>query len=85
MAIQKTVTTNSGFDAVDAYHRVSDIRFDTKQVISFNVSSFKTSSEASSFSVSGYQCEYDLEGANPYTQAYTYLKTLDHFADATDC
>lgn len=85
MAIQKTVTTVSGLDAVDAYHRVDAIRFDAKQMISFNLNSYKAADEAAAFQITGYQCQYDLDGANPYTQAYNHLKTLEQFADATDC
>lgn len=28
---------------------------------------------------------YDLEGADPYKQAYMYLKTLPEFGEAVDC
>lgn len=28
---------------------------------------------------------YDLDGSNPFEQAYDYLKNLPEFADATDC
>lgn len=32
-----------------------------------------------------YSAPYDLEGANPFNQAYEYLKTLPEFEGSTDC
>ena len=31
-----------------------------------------------------YNCQYDITGADPVTQAYAYLKTLDEFSGATE-
>ena len=31
-----------------------------------------------------YNCPYDITGADPVTQAYTWLKTLDEFVGATE-
>lgn len=31
-----------------------------------------------------YSCPYDVEGPNPFTQAYNYIKSLSAFAGAID-
>ena len=84
MALQLTITTNTGLTAQAAYHRVEKIYFDNKTNISFVLASFKTL-DYPSFQSKAYACEYDIEGSNPIAQAYEYLKTLPEFAGATDC
>lgn len=37
------------------------------------------------FSCAEYSSPYDLEGANPFVQAYEYLKALPEFEGAVDC
>jgi len=84
MALQNTVTTQQGFTATDAYHRVEQISLPSNTAMQFTVNSYKDSNESVSFGVDMYSCEYNLEGDNPVTQAYLHLKTLPEFADATD-
>ncbi|HBQ4906466.1 TPA: hypothetical protein ACJ2PF_005231 [Klebsiella pneumoniae] len=31
-----------------------------------------------------YSCQYDLTGADPFTQAYNYIKSLSQFNDAVE-
>lgn len=31
-----------------------------------------------------YSCPYDVEGPNPFTQAYNYIKSLSQFSEAAD-
>ncbi|MEH8536515.1 hypothetical protein RAG52_12380, partial [Klebsiella pneumoniae] len=31
-----------------------------------------------------YSCPYDLTGPDPFTQAYSYIKSLSTFSDAID-
>lgn len=33
----------------------------------------------------GFEIPYDLDGLNPFIQAYAHLKTLPEFAGAEDC
>lgn len=84
MALQKTVTTPQGFEATNAYHRVEGISLPEKTSMSFLLRSYKSSSDGVSFNEEAYTCSYDLNGANPNTQAYAYLKSLDAFLDAGD-
>jgi hypothetical protein len=85
MAFKKSVITNQGFDAIDAYHRVEGVRLVGKTNILFQVRSYKDDSGVLAFADKEYASEYDLTGDNPIRQAYKYLKTLPEFADAEDC
>jgi hypothetical protein len=85
MAFTKTATTPCGFSAANAYHRVEGVKLDTKTSVSFRVRSYKENSNIPHFEDVGYSCVYDLNGENPITQAYRYLKTLPEFEGAVDC
>lgn len=85
MALKKSVITPQGFSAVDAYHKVDNIRIAEKTRCAFNVVVCKSKGEQHIFSVLSFECVYDIDGANPIAQAYVYLKTLPEFVDAQDC
>lgn len=85
MALKKTVKTQQGFDAVDAYHRVEGVRLNGKQSMSFQVMSYKDDSGLPAFADAAYEASYDINGNNPIAQAYAHVKMLPEFADAKDC
>jgi hypothetical protein len=84
MALEKTVTTPHGFTASNAYHRVEGTQV-SKDRMTFQVRSYKDNSGLPHFSDAYFDCDYDIEGANPIKQAYKHLKTLPEFEGATDC
>jgi LytS/YehU family sensor histidine kinase len=84
MALKKTVTTEHGFAAVDAYLRVEGVRLVSKTQIEFQVRAYKETS-LPHFSDEPNACSYSIEGPNPIAQAYVYMKTLQQYSDATDC
>lgn len=84
MALKKTTTTDHGFEAVDAYHRVEAIRFEGKNTITFHVRIYKEVGKPF-FAEQLFSCDYDIAGENPIKQAYIYLKTLPAFSNAVDC
>jgi hypothetical protein len=84
MALEKTVTTPHGFDAVDAYHRVESVQVN-KDKMTFQVRSYKDNSGFPHFDNLALECIYSIAGENPIKQAYAHLKTLPEFAGATDC
>jgi hypothetical protein len=84
MALSKTVVTNHGLEAPNAYHRVDTVTIYDKQRINFVLHSH-LKKENSFFNSATYSCAYDLDGSNPIKQAYAYLKNLPEFAGATDC
>lgn len=81
MALAKTVNFK-GVQIADAYHRVFGVTVE-KDKISFGLG-VHVSPESERLDSSGYSCAYDIDGENPIKQAYEYLKTLDHLADAAD-
>jgi hypothetical protein len=82
MALQKTVTTPQGFDATNAYHRVEGVSLPDKSQLTFVLRSYRSSADAVAFHDHAYACPYRMGGANPHTQAYGFVKTLDAFSDA---
>lgn len=85
MALKKTIKTNQGFDATDAYHRVETLRIEEKTKLFFQLSSYKDKAEKVCFDNRGFSCDYNINGSNPVSQSYQHLKTLPEFADAVDC
>lgn len=81
MALQKTVTTSSGVDLTDAYHKVTKTRWrqDKPTVLRFELCTYPSSTESDnglpaadekSYVMSG----FNKAGDNALTQVYTWLK-----------
>lgn len=85
MALKKTVKTEHGFDAVDAYHRVEGVRLNGKTSMSYQVRSYKDDTGFPAFADATYESAYDMQGNNPVAQAYAHIKALPEFLDAKDC
>jgi hypothetical protein len=85
MALQKTVNTPHGFQALNAYHRAESVSIIGKTRINFFVRSYKDSAESNEFASEMHSCVYDLNGENPLAQAYAHLKTLSEFSTAVNC
>jgi hypothetical protein len=84
MALEKTVTSPCGFKALAAYHRVEGVSLTDKVTIVFHVRSYKEQGKPF-FAEQVVQAAYDINGENPFRQAYDHLKTLPDFQDAEDC
>lgn len=85
MALQKQITTAEGFTASSAYHKVKVNDFPLKRTMAFEVQVYKDSNkDGKSIENKRYTCAYDLNGSDVYAQAYSYLKSLDEYSDATD-
>lgn len=78
-------TTYRGIDVANAYVYVEprSISLD-KESMSFSIS-YKADPEQESFSSVRFSAPYSLDGENPFTQAYEYLKTLPEFQGCTEC
>lgn len=85
MALKKTVISPQGFMAQEAYHRVEYVRVQGKTQLHFNLVSYKDKATTTDFDSKSMSCNYDMDGANPFVQAYLHVKTLPEFADAIDC
>lgn len=85
MALIKSVTTSYGVNVVDAYHRIEMIHMYDKKYVSYHVRSYKDASGLPFFEERVLQFAYDLNGSNPFAQAYDHLKTQPEFDGAVDC
>jgi hypothetical protein len=84
MALNKTVITQHGLTAINAYHRVESVTLVNKNQIDFVVKSY-ADTEKPAFTAVTYSTAYDIDGENPIKQAYVALKAQVDFADAVDC
>ena len=83
MAIKKDISLETGILVNGAYCRVENISL-VKENMSFNLRKY-VDNTLPFFNEDYYTCNYDINGNNPFTQAYEYLKTLEDFKDAADC
>ena len=83
MAIIKNIELENGIKVDGAYLRVENPSL-TKDSLTFSVRKYVEAGKA--FFVEEYFTTlYDINGENPFIQAYEYLKTLEEFKDAEDC
>jgi hypothetical protein len=84
MALKKSIETNFGFTVENSYIRVEGMRILEKNKLQFQVrySVDKTHPHFQDFE---YSCMYEIDGQNPFKQAYEHLKALPEFAGATNC
>ncbi len=87
MALLATVQARGGVAVQSAYVRVTNPHLIGKRRLSFLVKHFKDSAASDDFDgpVRAAECAFDLNGPNPFVQAYNHLKTLPEFAGAVDC
>ena len=86
MALQRD-TQFQGIQVPSAYCTVGSLCFpaDSKTEIAFILYYRANDSVDVSFLEEHYAAPYNLEGADPYKQAYEYLKNLSAFEGCTDC
>lgn len=89
MALQKTITTAHGFEAVNAYHRVEKIDVVSKTELLVDVKSYRQKPEPEQtpvvLSSSVVSVPFDVDGDGVFSQAYNGLKQTSRFESATDC
>lgn len=85
MALQKTVITPQGFEAVSAYHRVEFVSVQGKTELVFSLESYKNSNQSISFASERVVCPYDISAGNVFEQAYQHLKGTQEFSGSVDC
>lgn len=83
MALRKNVELETGIKVEGSYLRV-EIPSLTKDTLSFVVRKY-ADIDKPYFKETFYNTSYDINGTNPFEQAYEYLKTLEEFKDAEDC
>lgn len=97
MALKKSITTEALVHVDDAYHRVEGVAHPSKLEMKFHVRSYVMKD---AFDDNGIQtkiphevffnervisCDFEINRASAWDQAYDYLKTLPEFAGALDC
>ena len=97
MALKKSITTETLVHVEDAYHRVEGITHPSKTEMKFHVRSYvqidgvdKNGDPAKIphdvfFSERVVACQFKIDGASAWNQAYDYLRSVPEFADAVDC
>ena len=83
MAISKNIELGNGIKVDEAYIRV-EYPSVTKDSINFHIRKY-VASDKPFFSEEFVSAPYVLDGANPFIQAYEYIKTLPEYTDAIDC
>lgn len=83
MAIRINIELENGIKVDGAYLRVEYPAI-TKDSISFNLRKY-VSIDKPFFNEGVLSAPYDINGENPFKQAYLYIKTLPEYADAEDC
>lgn len=80
------IKTNINFKGISIDNSYIRVEFPscTKDTITFSVRKYVVEDKPF-FEESVYTTTYNLEGENPFKQAYLYLKTLPEFQDAVDC
>jgi hypothetical protein len=84
MALKKSIETNFGLTVENSYIRVEGMRIFEKNKLQFQVRYFVDNTHPHFQDVT-YSCMYEIDGQNPFKQAYEYLKTMPEFAGAIDC
>ena len=85
MALKMNMVSPQGFDVQDAYMRVETTQLPQKNAMQFMLRMYKDAQASVAFDSKQFNCEYNLNGGNPFNQAYNHLKTLPEFAGAIDC
>lgn len=83
MAIIKNIELENGIKVDSAYIRV-EFPSITKDKLTFVVRKY-ANKDKPFFAEDVIECSYNIEGENPFKQAYEYLKTLEEFKNAEDC
>lgn len=84
MALQQSVTLESGLSAQNAYLRAELVKLQSKTSMAFDLAFYVNDEASTAFERKAYWCGYDLHGENPIKQAYLFLKTLPEFQGAQD-
>lgn len=85
MALTKDIVTIHGIAVSSAYFRVETVHLPSKTEMMYSINGYVDSSQVHPVWTRQTTAAYDIAGENPFRQAYLHLKTLQDFADATDC
>ncbi|EPX2492534.1 hypothetical protein ACKUTN_19770 [Klebsiella michiganensis] len=75
-------TTFKGISVESAKVTIGDIYIADGHAVLSITANWSAPGSSEFFRQTTYNCPYDITGADPVTQAYTWLKTLDEFSAA---
>jgi hypothetical protein len=84
MAFRQTIILESGITVEAAYRRVESVSISAERSMKAQVRTYAASDVPACHDAS-FVMSYDMNGTNPFCQAYMHLKALPEFASATDC
>lgn len=75
-----------GIEVKGAYCSIANLGFgpDDKTKVLFSLY-YRSEKGSEPFRSESFSAEYDMDGSNPFTQAYDYLKSLPELEGAADC
>jgi hypothetical protein len=82
MAIEKTITLNTGIVVENCVHVVDVVSIVGRSKMHFSILCYVKNAGAESFNPKTYIADYDIDGPNPIKQAYQYLHSLPDFEGA---
>ncbi|EPX2487357.1 hypothetical protein CJ307_30430 [Klebsiella quasipneumoniae] len=77
-------TTFKGISVKSAKVTVGDIYIGEDHEALSITANWSAPGSSEFFKQTTYNCPYDISGADPVTQAYAYLKTLEEFSGVTE-
>ncbi|EPF7752871.1 hypothetical protein ACSVMW_001874 [Vibrio parahaemolyticus] len=84
MALEMNQDTPFGIELNGAYLRVDFVTIIDKVSLRFALRTYNSRDAAKFIDENFFACEYDINGENPYKQAYDHLKSLEEFNSAVD-
>ncbi|TCN02944.1 hypothetical protein [Vibrio crassostreae] len=84
MALEQEHNTPYGFAVDNAYFRVDLVTIISKASLRFALRTYQNKEAEKFFDEEYFAIPYNIDGENPYKQAYDHLKTLDRFSAAVD-
>lgn len=85
MALKANIVTPAGFVGNGAYCRVEDPVLTSKSTMSFVVRCYSRPEHSLSFNERLMSGPYDINGDNPFAQAYMIAKSVAPFDAAENC
>ena len=84
MALTKNITTQHGIEITSAYIRVFGVDVTSKKSALAKIG-IHANEQGQMVEFRTFSFDFNIEGQNVFSQAYTQLKTLPGYADAADC
>ena len=89
MALTKPVALPTGIGIPNAYVRIDELqikRFGSRRTMTFLLYVYvDKNAKMLPADIQQFSIDFDMDGPNPFAQAYAYVKSLPDYAGAVDC